>query len=149
MSRDHATISVTETRHVARPPEAVFDYTQDYATRGVWDPSVTKVEVFSQSPRQIRIAVGGLGSFTVVYRLFRRPRRTSAAFVDVASPWIVGGGGSWRYETSGDGTDWTQTNTLILKRRRLLRWIAPIIERNLRRAMRRSMAEAKGILERG
>lgn len=49
----------------------------------------------------------------------------------------------------GDGTDWTQTNTLELKRPWLLRSLAPLVERNLRSSMRRAMAEAKAIMEAG
>ena len=56
---------------------------------------------------------------TVVYRLDRRPERTSAAFVDVESSWISGGGGSWEYEAVDGGTRWQQTNSLELKRPRL------------------------------
>ena len=47
--------------------------------------------------------VAGLGRMTVVYRLDRRPERTSAAFVDVQSAWITGGGGSWEYEAVDGG----------------------------------------------
>lgn len=125
----------------------MFDYTQDYARRAEWDPAVTAASVLNESPRRIRVVVRGLGTFTVEYRLFRRPDRTSAAFVDVESRLISGGGGSWRYEPSGQGTDWTQTNTLELGRSRLVRLIAPLVERNLRSSMRRSMARAARILE--
>lgn len=149
MTDQRATITVTATLRVERAPEAVFDHTQDYGRRAEWDRAVTDAQVLSESPRRIRLTVRGLGRFTVSYRLFRRPERTSAEFEDVSSPWITGGGGSWRYEASGDGTDWTQTNTLELKRPRLLRSLAPLIERNLRSSMRRAMAEAKAIMEAG
>jgi Polyketide cyclase / dehydrase and lipid transport len=147
MTRDRTTITVSESMEVACPPEDVFDYTQDYGRRTKWDRSVTENRILSESPRRIRIEVRGLGRFTVAYQLFRRPERTSAAFVDVESRWISGGGGSWNYERTAEGTRWTQTNTLELKRPRLLRFLATLIERNLRTAMRRSMAEARRILE--
>ena len=65
-------------------------------------------------------------------RTVRRPERTSAAFVDVESAWLSGGGGSWQYEPAGRGTDWTQTNTLELRPGWLFRLLAPLVERNLR-----------------
>jgi hypothetical protein len=86
---------------------------------------------------------------TVVYRLDRRPERTSAAFVDVDSAWITGGGGSWEYEAIQGGTRWQQTNSLELKHTRLAGLVAPVLERSLRRSMRRAMAEAKRRLELG
>ena len=146
MSRTGPKIMVREHLYVARPRDEVFDYTQDYARRSEWDASVTTAEVLSESPRRIRITVRGLGSFTVAYELFRRPERTSAAFVDVDSRWISGGGGSWRYEPHDRGTDWTQTNTLELKAgwQRLL---GRLVEWSLRSTMRRSMAEARRQLE--
>jgi hypothetical protein len=84
---------------------------------------------------------------TVVYKLDRRPERTSAAFVDVDSSWISGGGGSWQYDEDAGGTRWQQTNSLELKRPGLAWLLAPMFERSLRRSMRRSMAEAKRRLE--
>jgi hypothetical protein len=147
MSPSRSTVTVTETVHVKRDPTEVFDYTQDYTSRMTWDRSVTAAEVQSESPRRVRLTVRGTGRFTVEYRLFRRPERTSAAFVDVRSSWLAAGGGSWRYEPRDGGTDWTQTNTLELKHPRLLRLIAPFVERNLRSSMRRAMAAAKQTLE--
>lgn len=147
MTHQRRIITVTEAVHVERPPADVFDYTQDYSTRAQWDRGVTEAQVLSESPRRVRIAVRGLGRFTVEYQLFRRPDRTSAAFRDVASSWMSGGGGSWRYEPENDGTRWTQTNTLELKHPRLMRPLAPLIERNLRSSMRTAMAEARRLLE--
>ena len=86
---------------------------------------------------------------TVAYRLDRRPERTSAAFTDVDSAWIGGGGGSWEYEPADGGTRWEQTNSLELKRPRLAFVLGPLLERGLRQSTRRAMAEAKRRLEAG
>lgn len=146
MTRERTTITVSESMEVACPPEDVFDYTQDYGRRTEWDRSVTETRILSESPRRIRIEVRGLGRFTVAYRLFRRPERTSAAFVDSSRAGSAAEAAPGA--TSGaEGTRWTQTNTLELKRPRLLRFLAPLIERNLRTAVHRSMAEARRILE--
>lgn len=144
---DRRTVTVSETIHVDRSPEAVFDYTQDYATRTDWDDQIQRAEVLSEEPRRIRISARGLGTFTLEYRLFRRGDRTSAAFVDLDNAFFSGGGGSWRYEARDGGTDWTQTNTLELRRPRLLGWLAPVVEWNLRNGTRRAMARARAIME--
>jgi Polyketide cyclase / dehydrase and lipid transport len=146
VSEERRVVSVTESIWVDRPPEAVFDYTQDYAHRTEWDAGIAEATLVGTEPRAARVRIPRLGSMTVEYRLDRRPERTSAAFVDVDSAWITGGGGSWQYEPADGGTRWQQTNSLELKRR-LARILAPMIERNLRASTRRSMAEAKRRLE--
>ena len=145
--RDRRTITVTESIRVDRPPEAVFDYTQDYATRPDWDPAVVKARVLSENPRRVAIVSPGLGSYTLEYKLFRRGDRTSAAFEDVEAWLFSGGGGSWRYEPDGSGTRWTQVNTLELRHPRLTGWLAGMIERNVRSSMRKGMTRATSIME--
>jgi len=145
--RGRRTITVSETIHVQRSPEVVFDYTQDYATRTDWDDQIAGAVVVSEDPRRVRITARGLGTFTLEYRLFRRGDRTSAAFLDLENAFFSGGGGSWRYESRDGGTDWTETNTLELRRPRLLGWLAPLVEWNLRTGTRRAMARAKSIME--
>lgn len=140
-------VAVTESIWIDRPPDVVFDYTQDYARRTEWDAGVTEAALVGTEPRTARIVMRGLGSATLVYRLDRRPERTSLAFRDVRSAWITGGGGSWDYEPVDGGTRWQQTNTLELKRPTLMRLLAPLVERSLRRAMRQSMVAAKARLE--
>ena len=140
-------VTASETLVVRRSPEAVFDFTQDYAHRTEWDSGVSEVEVLGDDPPQVRLTIRGLGRVTVAYRLFRRPERTSAAFVDVESRWIVGGGGSWQYTGVPDGTEWSQTNTLELRPGLAMRVLAPWIRRSLRSSMRTAMAHARERLE--
>ena len=147
MSARRLTITVSETLHVRRPPEAVFDFTQDYATRSDWDPVIREARVLRDEPRTVRVSVNGVGSYSIVYAMFRRPERTSASFEEVRSWWLRGGGGSWQYVPRDGGTDWTQTNTLELRHPRLLRPLAPLVRRQLRDGMRAGMARAKAILE--
>src|SRR5690606_1196487 len=125
------------------------DYTQNYYSRADWDPAITEAEVVSEEPRRVVVRAKGVGRYTIEYRLFRRGDRTSAAFTDVSSTWLSGGGGSWRYEARDGGTDWTQTNTLELKYPLLSRLFAPFVERQLRASMREAMASAKAIMEGG
>jgi hypothetical protein len=146
-STDRNLVTVTESIWVNRSPEAVFDYTSDFARRTEWDPAISEVTILSASPRAARVTVPGLGPTSVVMRLDRRPERTSAVFQDIDSRWITGGGGAWQYAPEEGGTRWTETNTLELRRSWLMRLLAPVIVRNLRRSTRRAMAEAKRILE--
>ena len=134
---------MTESIWVACPPEAVWDYTQDFTRRTEWDAGIAEATILRHDPRTVRVEVAVLGRMTVVYQLDRRPERTSAAFVDVESAWISGGGGSWEYEAVDGGTRWQQTNSLELKRPRLAFLVGPLLERGLRRSTQRAMAEAK------
>ena len=147
MARDRVTVTGTHTVHVNRTPEAVYDYTQDYSTRSVWDQSITQVEVLSNSPRTYRLVIKGIGRFTIEYRLDRRGDRTSAAFTRVDAAFFSGGGGSWSYVAGNGGTDWTATNTFELKHRLLGRVLAPLVRRQMLASMRKSMATAKEIME--
>ncbi len=141
------TVTVAETIWIGRPPDVVFDYTQNYSHRREWDAGVTSVKVLAEDPRSIRVGIRGIGELTVQYRLDRRPERTSAAFVEVASRWVTGGGGSWEYDPVDGGTRWQQTNTLAVRPGFIGRLIAPFIQRGLQRSMRAAMAEAKRRLE--
>ena len=149
MSEPRHVVTVTESIWVDCPPDAVWDYTQDYARRTEWDAGVAEATILGTEPRTVRVKIPNLGSMTVVYRLDRRPERTSAAFTEVDSGWVSGGGGSWEYEAADGGTRWRQTNSLELKRPRLAFLLGPMLERGLRRSTRRAMAEAKRRLEAG
>ena len=147
MSEPRHVVTVTESIWVDRPPDAVWDYTQDYTRRTEWDAGVAEATILGAEPRTVRVRIPNLGSMTVVYRLDRRPERTSAAFTDVASAWVSGGGGSWEYAAVDGGTRGQQTNSLELRRPRLAFLLGPMMQRSLRRSTRRAMAEAKRRLE--
>lgn len=149
MNRNRTTVTVSESIHVGRPPEQVFDYTQDYAHRTEWDPAIAGTELLSEEPRRVRVRAPGVGTYVVEYRLFRRGERTSAAFTDIDSSWMSGGGGSWAYEGRNGGTEWTQTNTIEIRFGWLGRLLAPFVRRQLRSSMRTGMARAKARLESG
>jgi len=122
----------------------VWDYTQDFRHRPEWDPAVAVAEVVQEAPaRLVRVRMRDGGHYTVQYKLFDRPRRTSLALVEVASRWLVGGGGSWAYELVDGGTAWTQTNTLVLRPLPRAALLQPLVARHLRSATRRAMWLAK------
>jgi hypothetical protein len=141
------TVTATESIWVNRSPDEVFDYTQDYATRRDWDPTVLSARVLSDEPRRVEEVLEGIGPVVMEYRLFRRGERTTAAFRDTSSSLISGGGGSWSYAPQDGGTDWEQTATLEF-RHRLVGWLmAPLLRRNMHKLMSKSMVEAKRLME--
>jgi hypothetical protein len=146
---EHGTrITVSESIHVRRPPEAVWEFTQDYERRAQWDASILEATVLVGPPKprvQVRCAGGVRAVFQ--YRQFDRPSRTSLAMEVVRSALFEGGGGSWSYAPEGGGTTWTQTNSLILKPGCLRRLLVSMCRAQLRASTRRAMARAKAMLE--
>ncbi|HET7727378.1 MAG TPA: SRPBCC family protein [Candidatus Limnocylindrales bacterium] len=147
MREDRVTIRVSESIEIARPREAVWDYTQDYSRRADWDVGVRNAQLIGEEPRRAHLELAGLGPVTAEYRLYRRPERTSLAFTEVRSRWVVGGGGSWDYQTVPAGTRWTQTNTLVLRPGVRSRLLAPLVRARLAASTRRSLRRAKRLLE--
>ncbi len=143
-----SSITITEKITIEASPGAVWDYTQDFNRRTEWDGSVLGAEMIgSDLERAARVRYKGGLECTFQYKLFERPTRTTLAMTDVRSPIFSGGGGSWRYQPAGVGTEWTQVNTLTFRNPMLywlLRW--PIAW-GLRRSTRQGMLKVKGILE--
>lgn len=141
-------VTVTESLWIERPPDVVWDFTQDYDRRAEWDPEVLSAEVIQSVPRR-RIRIRGRGGLRGVleYKLFDRPRRTSVALTEVRSLFVEGGGGSWTYEPKNAGTEWTQTNTVRLKNRLVFWLFASFARHNLERSTRLAMTNAKRLLE--
>lgn len=137
-------VTVQEAIVIGAPREKVWDYTQDWNRRAQWDDAV--VEVISTRPLKARFK-GGL-AFNIDYKLQDRPRRTALAMTGAGSRWLLGGGGSWRYDDhQSGGTHWIQTNTLVLADRFFLRLLRPLFAASLRWSTRRSMRKAKLKLE--
>src|SRR5688572_8557439 len=136
-------LTVTVSTFVARPPEVVWDYTQDSSRRREWNSWVLAVNVVATDPvLKVRIRARGGLEAVFQYKQFDRPRRTSLSMEEVRSPWISGGGGAWSYEAKEGGTLWTQTNTLVLRDRWWCRLFAPLLQRQLAGSTRRAMDEA-------
>jgi hypothetical protein len=143
------TLAIHESLVIDRPPEAVWDFTQDFAQRSAWDPAIRRARVVVAAPVP-RVEVEGAAGFKAVlqYRQFERPLRTSLAMEEIRSPLIVAGGGSWSYERVGASTRWTQTNTLVLRDGLVAKLAAPLLRWQFERATRRAMQRAKTCLER-
>jgi len=112
-----ANIVITETIYIAASPETVWDFTQDYNKRHVWDKTVVSAKIIQEHPRIALIK--GISRLTTElhYKLDVRPQKTSLAMSNTQSPFIEGGGGYWHYDVQDSGTLWTQTNSLILKKK--------------------------------
>lgn len=142
-------VTVTESVFVRCTPEVLWDYTQDYAHRCEWDASVREVNVLATQPvPRVRVDCAGGVRAVFQYKQFDRPVRTSLAMEDVESAWIEGGGGSWSYERQGEGTLWTQTNSLRIRPGGWRTLLAPLVRAQLRRTTRKAMSRAKRIVER-
>jgi hypothetical protein len=141
-------VTVTESLFVKAPPEAVWDFTQDYARRHEWDRSILEARVVEggAAPRVAFRAAGGVSGL-LQYKQFARPRQTSLAMEEVKSWLVEGGGGSWSYEAKDGGTLWTQTNGLIVKPGWWRRLLLPMVATNLRTATRAAMHRARELLE--
>jgi hypothetical protein len=128
-------------------PDVVWDYTQDWSHRTEWDDAVISAEILATDPPVVRIhGTGGVVS-TARYKLYDKPHRTSLAIEDVTSRLIVGGGGSWEYVATPEGTTFRQTNTIAL-RGGLLGWLLrPVVSWQLRRFTRRALERARAAIE--
>lgn len=142
------TLNITEHIFVNRPPDVVFDFTQDYERRAEWDSNVIEASVLQTKPLpQVRVRVRGGFQCVFEYKLFDRPRATSLIMRDVVSTMIAGGGGSWQYVAKDGGTLWAQVNSVTLADRKLCKVLRPLIAAMFRYRTRKAMKQAKRLME--
>jgi polyketide cyclase/dehydrase/lipid transport protein len=146
MKTDTPAITINEAIFIARSPEIVWDFTQDYSKRTLWDKAVVQATILQSDPRIVSIKGAGIRT-ELIYKQDNRPHKTSLAMTNTISPIIAGGGGSWQYIPLNNGTTWTQTNTLILKGTILARMLRPLVVAAMRRTTRKSMQLAKKMIE--
>ena len=99
---------IEQTFHVARPPEAVFDYLTDPSKLMEWQTAKTSVETLTDGPprrgtrvRERTKPPGGKEFEQVVeFTAFDRPRRVQTHIVE--GPYPVDG--TWSFEPDGAGT---------------------------------------------
>ena len=101
---------------IQAPPEAVWDYTQNWRNRPQWDWTIVGAEYLSEAQPTV-LQARGLGGmhFKVNYKVSDRPRLTTLVMTEIHHWMVRGGGGSWKYEAVPGGTRWTQHNTLVLR----------------------------------
>ncbi len=142
-------ITIRHSVLITRQPEAVWEYTQDYGNRPIWDATVLQANVLQTTPNRIvALKMKGGTEMTFVYKTDERPFKTSLATSDVHSPFIVSAGGSWTYEAQSGGTLWTQTNSIILTNKTVLSMLLPVIKWLFHRQTVKAMKKVKLILER-
>lgn len=145
---------IEEGRLIPAPPEAVWDYVQDYARRGEWDSSVIRVEKVSEGPlgvggriRLVCPAVWPLRfSWLGEYVSFQRPERSAVKQVETTflGP-FSSMAGTWVYEPRDGGTWFSMISHYTVKYGPLgqladwlvLRWITRLV---LRRSLARLAA---------
>lgn len=140
-------ITVTESVVIPRPPEQVWDFTQDYRRRPEWDASVMAAEVLAgDGPPRVRVRMRGGVDCVFQYKVFDRPRRTSLAMSEVRSWLLAGGGGAWTYDAVDGGTRWTQHNTIVFRNAFLGVCFGAIAHWQLARSTRRAMLQAQRLI---
>ena len=127
--------------------EIVWDFTQDYSKRPAWDIAVKEALVLDDSEEKSILIKGSGFSAWFVYKLFRRPEKTTLVMTDVQSAFIESGGGSWCYESKGEGAIWTQSNSIVLKKSMLAGFFSPLIRFALMYQLRKAMDKAKWQIE--
>lgn len=142
-------ITVTQSILINKPVHEVFDFTQDFSKRKLWDKSIIDCRLISENPIHTAfIKVKGGMTANLEYKLFERPHKTSLRMTNISSSLVADGGGSWTYEKQTDETTlWTQTNTLSIKINFITKVLKFFVERSLKRNTFESMKNAKALLE--
>lgn len=135
---------------IAKSRELVWDYTQNYDNRTIWDSSVIETTVLQTTPNRIvRLKMRGNTSMTFIYKLDDRPHKTSLAAKEITTPFLVNAGGSWVYEDQNGKTLWTQTNTFVFKQHFLIKLLLPVFKIVFSRMTIKAMEKAKQEMEKG
>lgn len=133
---------------IRRSREVVWDYTQNYDYRTIWDSSVLGATVLQSVPNRIvKLKTRGNTSMTFIYKLDDRPNKTTLVAKDISSPLIESAGGSWNYEEQNGGTLWSQTNTITFKTNFLSTFLVPVYKRIFIFQTKKSMKKAKREIE--
>ena len=143
-------IKFSEKIRIAAEPAAVFDFTQDYASRLVWDTFLRKavlVEGATSAALGVKaycVAKNGLGMETE-YVSFNRPRVTAVKMTK--GPFLFSSFiGSWNFKELPEGaTEVTFLYSFGLRFPFTL--VAPIIKQNLQSNVRQRLRDLKHCLE--
>jgi len=147
---------IKEQIQIAAPPVDVFRFCHDTEKRTEWDERVVHVELLTSPPIRrgtlIRVDVGRSGKFLFTwegeYTGFRSPFESTVRVLDAApsSPFKTGSE-SWEFGVSDEGARFTLTWEYAPRH-----WLARIIDAlwrrsATRRAIRRSLAKLKALIE--
>ena len=130
----------------------VFDLTQDYARRPLWDGLTPQAWLLGDGPagvgRVARCPIGWGMVLDVSFVSYQRPR--VAAFTLQRGPWLFESlAGSWRFEPLDDAHT-RVTFTYHLRLHAALAWIlTPLVRRQVERHTRQRLHGLKRLAEKG
>lgn len=151
-------VRIEESIQIETSPTDVFNLCHDLARRTEWDERVVGVEMITPAPIRraslIRIDAGRAGQFLFTwegeYINYQFPSSSTLKVIDAApsSPFKAGTE-SWEFSRSGGGTQFSLT--WEYQPRGFLARIADVLGRRAttRRAIRRSLANLKTLIEAG
>jgi hypothetical protein len=145
--REHYII-IRESIFIQQPRQVVWDFTQDYSLRPLWDKTVMKAHLMEITPWRIAwLKIKGGAEMKLVYKVFHSPEKATVFAAEINSNLIEQAGGAWLYQVKDNGTIWQQTNALVFKRFFLISLMLPICKFIFRRQIRKAMKIAKEKLE--
>src|SRR5436190_24354040 len=101
------TIALRHSILINKPKELVWDYTQNYDNRTIWDSSVLETTILQTTPNRIvKLKMKGNTTMTYIYKLDDRPNKTTLVAREIISPIIESMGGAWTYEEKNGNTLW-------------------------------------------
>jgi hypothetical protein len=134
---------------ISKPRETVWDYTQNYNKRTIWDSSVLEANVLQIAPNlMVKLRLKGNTTLTYVYKLYDKPNKTTLVSKEISSPIIELIGGSWTYEERAQQTLWTQKGTIVFKNNFLLYLLLPVFKVVVNILTKKAMKNAKREIER-
>jgi Polyketide cyclase / dehydrase and lipid transport len=134
--------------YINKPKSEVWDFTQDYDNRNRWDSSVLEAKVLQTLPHRIvKLKMKSNTEMTFIYKLDDRPNKTTLAATEIQSPIIEAAGGSWNYVEQNKGTLWSQTNTIIFKKKFLSFLRLPFYKFVFTQLTKQAMRKAKKLIE--
>jgi len=142
------TIPIRHSILINKPREVVWDYTQNYGNRTIWDSSVLETTVLQTTPNRIvKLKMKGNTTMTYIYKLDDRPNKTTLVAKEITSPIIESMGGAWIYEEHQGKTLWTQAGSVVFKKNFLLKLFLPIYKLVFAMLTKKAMQKAKQEME--
>ena len=141
-------ITIQESISINSNKEEVWNFTQNFENRKLWDKSILEYEVLEKKPtRVIWIKNKGGIRTKLKYKLYDKPHKTSLKMCETQSLLLRGGGGSWKYIEKDGMTEWIQTNTVIIKNDIVFFLLGWLIKKELKKSTKNSMKRAKILIE--
>ena len=145
-------IKFEESILVDRPPELVFDFTQDYGKRLLWDTFLKRADLMDgadsagKGVKAYCVARNGL-AMTTEYLTFNRPEVTAIKMTK--GPFMFKSFlGSWRFKSEGSGR--TEVKFLYSFTLRFpFSLLSGVIKQNLMKNVQQRLTDLKGHIEQG